>query len=138
MSLTAQDLVGNTATVSCSYGVQYVFGGFVAPVQGAPTVNLGKAGRTYPVKWQLSDAAGASISSLAAVSAVLVKQTACSAFTSDPSDALTVTTSGTSGLRYDSSDNQYIYNWATPAPGCYTLFVNLADGTTQHLFFNLD
>ena len=41
-------------------------------------------------------------------------------------------------LHFDSAANQYVYNWSAPATaGCYTLFVNLADGRSYPSFFNL-
>jgi hypothetical protein len=116
---------------------KFGWSGFLAPVSGQPTVNVGKAGKTYPVKFQLKDSKGNYVGWLSAVSSVTVGTTSCSNF-STQTDTLTTTTSGSSGLRYDSSTNQFIYNWATPStPGCYTLNVNLGDGTQQQANFNL-
>jgi hypothetical protein len=138
VTLTASDDVGNASTKSCPYSVGYSFSGFLAPVNDPNTVNLGKAGRTYSIKWQLRDANGNFVSTLAAVSSITYKAAACSSFTSDPTDALETSTTGGTILRYDSTANQYVYNWATPtAAGCYTLLVNLVGGQVFPAYFNL-
>jgi hypothetical protein len=89
---------------------QYSSTGFVAPINNAPLINTGKAGRTYPVKFQVTDAQGQLVSDLAAVASISYTSTSCTAFGSDESDALDTTATGGAGLRYDTSSNQFVYN----------------------------
>jgi hypothetical protein len=135
-STSSPTLAQLTGTI---FGVEgYEFIGFLSPVDNPETVNMGKAGRTYPIKWQLKDGDGLYVSDLAVVFSITHKQTSCGAFSGDPTDSIEVESTGGTGLRYDSTSNQYIYNWKTPAsPACYTLFVKFNTGQVFHAYFIL-
>jgi uncharacterized delta-60 repeat protein len=115
-----------------------LFDGFFQPVGNPPAINAGRAERTYPVKFRLRDGSGLIVSDLAAVSSISVKTVICGSFDDDPTNALPATTTGGTSLRFDAGSNQFVYNWNTPStPGCYELFVTLADGSVHHADFQL-
>lgn len=115
----------------------YTFSGFRPPVASSPAVNLGKAGRTYALKWQLKDRNDAVVSAPAAVKSVNYERTQCGNFSTSPADAPEAASASDVMPRYDSTTGQYIYHWKTPAAGCYTLFLTLASGQVFSAYFNL-
>ena len=129
---TATDLDYNTATAS----LPYTFSGFLPPVDSPPTVNIGSAGKTYPVKFKLISPTGTSLGGASLITDVKYKMVTCGSFSSDPQDALETTATGGTSLRFDGS--QWIYNWATPSTkGCYVLYVLLSDGSSRQANFQL-
>ena len=87
------------------------FSGFKPPVDNPPVVNIVKAGSTVPVKWSLQDSAGNYIRSLSTVTSISSTAIKCAAAATDP-DPDTVA-SGLAGLKYDTSAEQFIFNWQT-------------------------
>jgi hypothetical protein len=139
-SVTATSQDGQAATASASYAVGYATSGFLPPVVtavgGNPVINTGKAGRTYPLQWQLQDAAGDFIGTAGAT--LTYKPVTCGGWSSDATNAITMTATGGTSLRYDSAADQYIYNWKTPAAsGCYEAFVTLDSGQVLQANFRL-
>ncbi len=129
---TAPDVCGGG---SCNGGAAvYAFSGFTSPVDNLPIVNVGKAGRTYPVKWQLPLCAGGYVSRLNVVvhNPLRVREINCSS--NDPLDTLETETPGDTVLMYDAGSSTYHYNWKTGtayANRCFDLLLELDNGTTQ-------
>ncbi len=134
----AADNAGNLAApVSVSYSVQYRFFGFFAPVSTG-VLNSAKAGQTIPMKWQIADSNSNQVTSLGSVSRLNSVSIQCSGSalgTEVPAD-----TSGSSGLRYDSTGNQFVFTWQTNrawAGTCQRFVLFLDDGTMHSADFNM-
>ncbi|HEX8219729.1 MAG TPA: PxKF domain-containing protein, partial [Chloroflexia bacterium] len=98
--------------------------------------NTIKGGQTVPVKWKLYlYQGGPEITSTASVAAGWPRY-ASAACTALPQDAVETTSTGSTNLRYDTTSQQFIYNWQTPAgSGCYRLDVKFTDGRTYSAQF---
>ena len=114
----------------------YTFIGFQSPVNNPPQVNTGKGGKTYPVKFQVKDSTSAYVTSLSVVKSITATATNCDP--TDTPDALEVTATGGTALRYDATANQFVFNWQTPKrPGCYTLTFTLDNDDVHSADFKL-
>lgn len=132
---STSDVAGNTASAAASFKVVYGFSGFRAPVDAAPVVNAAKAGQTVPLKFLVTDAAGAPITTLTSVS-VTVASLACSAGSSvDPIEEYSA---GGTGLQH-LGGGEYQFNWKTPksyASSCKTMKLDLGDGVARTALFS--
>jgi hypothetical protein len=148
VTCTATDNAGNTRTVSVSYSVIYRFDGFLQPINdtahsqicGSPCpVSVFKGGSTVPVKFQLKDANGVIVQSGSLPVWITPQKGSATSAPVDESLYSGATTSGTN-FRWDSSSQQYIYNWGTKgfAAGYYwRIGVSLDDGQTYYVNIGL-
>jgi len=136
VTCTATDAHGNTsAAQTFTVTVSFSFNGFFAPVDNNGVLNTIKGGQSVPLKWAIPNGSGGFISSLGVVSGVKQATFTCTA--GAPSDDIEAPTSGATSLRYDTTANQYIYNWQSPkgANLCYKVTVYLTDGTSKSALF---
>lgn len=134
----ARDNAGNeTAVYGSSYRVRTLtLAGFSSPVDMSGTVNTVKNGATVPLKFTVADE-GVPQTSTAVVKGFSVQRTSCT--TGATEDAIELTTTGSTSLRYDTAAGQFIQNWKTPAtPGaCYTVSMTTIDDSSLSARFRL-
>lgn len=159
VTFTATDAAGNTAQRTGRVQVVYDFDGFLPPLlgehqeerhhpahahphglNGSASIQQSKAGRTIPIKFQLTCADGTLVATAVATMAVykLVDGATGSVDTTDlTSDA---GSSNESGNLFRFDGKQYIYNLNTKgwsAPATYRIVVTLDDGTEHSIDFSL-
>ena len=120
--------------VTQSFAVVYAFAGFSQPVDNLPALNVATAGRTIPLKWRLTDASGAPVTTLT-VARITVTSLACSAGSTP--DQVEEYAAGSSGLQ-NLGNGYYQFNWKTPksyASSCKTLHLDLGEGSTHQALF---
>jgi len=132
--ITAQDFVGNRTSTTINYNVGYQFGGFQTPIKtdGSGIYNLG---RTLPIKFNLADASGNSITS--AVTRLIVTIVQNGIVGTIPIDLATSTND--TGNLFRVSGNQYIYNFDTGqlTVGTWQIKAVLDDGNSYAALVSL-
>ena len=134
VSPTQQYALGVAPFFRLVYGQQYAFSGFLAPVEGAPAVNVAKAGRAIPLKFRLGGDQGLAI--LAAGSPISQPVACDLAPAGDQIETIAAAKAG--GLTYDAVSETYTYIWATEkdwSGTCRTLRMTLSDGETYEAEF---
>jgi ankyrin repeat protein len=128
-TLTAADVAGNTSTQTATFAVVYNFIGFLPPIPNDGS-GLFKLGSTVPVKFQLTDAKGAVIST--AVAHLTIQMISGNTLLGTPIDA---TASGNAdvGDLFRFGGTQYVFNWSTKpvSVGTWQLQAQLDDGTVH-------
>ena len=135
-TVNATDSSGNSTSTTVTYVVRFAFSGFRPPVGNPPALNIVNAGSTIPVKWALQDAAGNYYRSLNAITSISSTPIRCPNATTDPVGGDVA--AGLAGLKYDTTSEQYVYNWPTLkswAGTCRRLYVGFADATTPFADF---
>jgi xanthosine utilization system XapX-like protein len=131
VACTATDNAGNTTRASAIYAVHYPFGGFAAPVGGAPAVNQVRAGSAVPVTFALGGDRG-----------LALFKTGYPRFVGgqcggEPHTGAKAATAG-GGLTYDATSGAYTFLWKTEkgwAGLCGRLELGLRDGSEHHARF---
>jgi hypothetical protein len=134
---------GSTSS-SVSHQVFYKFTGYLSPLSAAGTdaspSNSGAQnfGSAVPLKFQLQNYSGTFFTSLSTVAVIkaVFNGTTCSGPAAGPTLLLYLPTSGATGgstFRFDTTNNQFIFNWDTSSvnngKGCYSVQLTLNDGS---------
>jgi hypothetical protein len=109
------------------------------PLPDSSTVwNTVKGGSTIPLKFNLYAGAMEKTSTSDIKGFTQFKLGNCATGTS--TDEVEIVTTGSTNLRYDTTDRQFVQNWKTPSvtkEECYRAMVTFADGSSLSAFFKL-
>jgi hypothetical protein len=142
MTATATDKAGNVGTATRSYTVLgWTLQAFYQPVDMGNVWNTVKNGSTVPLKFEVF-AGSTELTNVDAVDSLRAVQIACTSLPSAVEDAIeTLSSSGSTVLRYDTTSGQFIFNWQTPRssqlPKCYQVTLITDDGSRADAFFKL-
>lgn len=137
IAATATDIAGNESVVSTTYTVvAWDLTGFFKPVDMAGVYNSVKGGSTVPLKFEVF-AGTTELTDTSAVKSFQQMKVVCASGAVE--DAIEVTSTGGTSLRYDTTAGQFIQNWQTPKqPGvCYKVTMTTQDDSTLVAYFKL-
>lgn len=141
MTASAYDIAGNSYSEYRSYSVSaWTLRGFFHPVDMSGIVNTVKNGSTVPLKFEIF-AGTTELTSIDAVATFKTQRIDCDTATAQQ-DAIEVTTTGATVLRYDATGGQFIQNWQTPrgssyVGACYQAMMTADDGSSLVAYFKL-
>lgn len=117
----------NVYGVQGSCDVLYTVSQVLQPIN-ADGSSIFKAGRTVPVKFTATDAAGAPVTDLTASLSVTMLTNSVEGTYVEAETNVAAST----GFRYDDAAGQYIFNWSTQglAGGTYRILVTITNGPT--------
>ena len=126
MRVEAKDNAGNPRVAEFRFNAIYQFSGFLSPIR-MDGISLYRQGRTLPVKFQLADGVGNSIST---ATAHLFVTKVSDGIAGTEEAALSTGNSDTGNVfRYDVTDDQYVFNLSLDLNvGTWQLRVELDDG----------
>ncbi|MFH1640714.1 MAG: PxKF domain-containing protein, partial [Candidatus Omnitrophota bacterium] len=130
------DKAGNQTKQTVTYYVRYDFGGILPPIN-PDSSSIFKLGRVIPVKFQLRDNNGNFIAS--AIARIYISKISNDVVGTEV-EAESVGEANTGNLfRYDSADNQYIFNLGTKAlsRGTWQIRIALDDGSSKYVNISL-
>jgi hypothetical protein len=140
MTATALDMAGNSYSETRFYTVlAWTPYGFYQPVDMGSVWNTVKNGSTVPLKFEIF-AGTKELTDVLAVKSWKSLQVSCSTLPGAAEDAIdTLSATGSTVLRYDSTGGQFIFNWKTPNTPkiCYQVTITAQDGSSITAFFKL-
>jgi hypothetical protein len=138
--------LGSSGSRQHSVLLPYNFTGFLSPLATAGTLTApsdsgtGNFTKGVPIKWQLKDSSGNYLTNLSTTQILQATYYTGGVCTAGQATGTTFMlyqpTSGAAGgstFRYDSSNNQFLFNWSTKqvttGAGCYEIILQLNDGS---------
>ncbi|MET4144240.1 hypothetical protein ABIB45_001107 [Arthrobacter sp. UYCo732] len=113
---------------------RYDFGGFLAPVDAAPALNVMTAGRAVPMQFSLGGDFGLDVLAAGSPASVPVTCETGAAL----AEVETTSTAGSSSLSYSAGNGKYTYVWKTDkawANSCRMFQLKLNDGSVHTSLF---